>query len=84
MIFKTVTGSLYEIDQKNKKFRRLSGILDPTLRVGKDGQWKEYGSLLPNVPTLDSVLMIVWRVTDEGVWQTTVTSPIEQIDVKLE
>jgi len=84
LIFKTATGSLYEIDQENKKFRRLSGILDPTLRVGKDGAWKEYRSLLPDVPTIDSVLMIVWRVTDDGTWQTTVTSPIEEIDVKLE
>lgn len=42
MRFTTVSGSLYEVDQENKKIRRLNGNADPTPRQGKDGEWRGY------------------------------------------
>ena len=42
MRFITETGSLYEVDQENKKIRRLNGKRDPSPRQGKDGEWQGY------------------------------------------
>lgn len=42
MRFTTISGSLYEVDQENKKIRRLNGNADPTPRQGKDGEWRGY------------------------------------------
>lgn len=43
MKFTTETGSVYEVDETNRRIRRLSGERQPTQRVG-DG-WQEYASL---------------------------------------
>lgn len=45
MKFETASGSLYEVDDINKKIRRLIGIKDPTPRQGIDGQWRGYKEL---------------------------------------
>ena len=42
MIYKTETGSLYQVDEENKRVRRIEGVKAPTPRQGKDGEWKEY------------------------------------------
>jgi hypothetical protein len=42
MKFKTMSGTIYEVDWVSKKVRRLSGTADPTLRQGKDGEWKAF------------------------------------------
>jgi hypothetical protein len=47
MRFITISGSTYEVDQDNKKIRRLKGKADPTPRQGQDGEWREYINLSP-------------------------------------
>ena len=39
MIFRTVTGSVYEVD--GLRARRLSGRSSPTARIGKNLEWRE-------------------------------------------
>ena len=57
--FTTETGSIYEVDETNKKIRRLSGNKDATGRQG-DGDWKSYQGL---VLKLNESALIFW--TDE-------------------
>lgn len=45
MKFITETGSVYEVDSDNKRIRRLNGNSDPTIRQGKDGEWKSFESI---------------------------------------
>ena len=58
MIITTLSGSRYEID--GTRIRRLSGKNDPTPRIGKDGAWKEFLSIRPEIPQIGSPLMILW------------------------
>lgn len=46
MKFKTQTGSVYQVDLKNKKFRRVIGVTKATARVGDDGGWKTYKEII--------------------------------------
>lgn len=34
--------SVYEVDEKNKRYRRLEGQRPPTPRQGADGEWTPY------------------------------------------
>jgi len=43
--FKTVSGSVYEVNLTDKKIRRLNGSTNPTARQGKDGDWKEFANI---------------------------------------
>lgn len=46
MIFHTQNSS-YELDQKNKRIRRISGNFPATKRQGTDGIWKDYYKVDP-------------------------------------
>lgn len=78
--FRTYSGSVYELDQDNKRIRRLSGVKDPTPRQGADGQWKTYVHLKTE-PEPGNDLYICWSVGDGegGSDRCTVTSRIEEI-----
>jgi len=58
MIFKTATGSTYEIDETNKRVRRLSGVKAATARQGKDGDWRPYVDITE--VKVGSPVMIFW------------------------
>lgn len=58
MRFITISGSTYEVDQDNKKIRRLKGKADPTPRQGQDGVWREYINLSPIV--VGQAVLIQW------------------------
>lgn len=45
MIYKTESGSVYQVDEANSRVRRLLGTNAPTPRQGPDGEWKQYVSL---------------------------------------
>ena len=45
MKFKTISGSIYEVDEQGKKIRRLYGTEEATSRQGKDGDWKSFDHL---------------------------------------
>lgn len=38
----TESRSVYELDEENKRVRRVIGIGGPTPRTGIDGEWKKY------------------------------------------
>lgn len=40
--FTTKGGSLYEIDTRLKRIRRVTGSHEPTGRQGNDGDWQDY------------------------------------------
>lgn len=58
MIFITMSGSRYEADLQNKKIRRLSGANQPTLRQGKDGDWREFDSI--SSIEINKEVLIIW------------------------
>jgi hypothetical protein len=64
-------SSVYEVDQKAKLIRRTGGIRPPTRRVGEG--WKPFLTLRarPGAPA-----EILWRITEEGIFQMTVTTPV--------
>lgn len=80
MIFRTVTGSCYQVD--GLRVRRVSGLKEPTARFGCDDEWRtlEYA---PRVRVGSSVLF-VWApgITPEpapGTDAGTLTSPVVEI-----
>lgn len=60
MRFITLTGSVYEVDDKAKKVRRLNGKENPTRRMGKDGDWRPYAKLFPNPIKVGKGVVIIW------------------------
>ena len=78
--FTTESGSQYELDEARLQIRRLSGSMSPTERQGSDGEWKSY-ALIYESPEIGKHVLIVWRVTEEGIWQSTRTSPIVALEV---
>jgi hypothetical protein len=87
MVFRTKSGSSYEIIVTEQKIRRLHGEAPGTPRQGKDGEYKRYISLFPEVPTVGKSLMIFWdpvtnpllEASDSAASPTTITSPIVSI-----
>ncbi len=45
--FETVSGSAYELDEANRRIRRLRGAHAPRARQGADGEWREYRVVSP-------------------------------------
>lgn len=80
MIFRTYSGSLYELDQEQKRIRRVFGTRPAQKYQGKDCEWKTYIELFPEIPKLDRPLIIVWecKVDDEIIVRTTQTSLITE------
>jgi hypothetical protein len=60
MKFVTVSGSMYEVDLAEKKCRRLVGVNDPKPRQGKDGEWKTFHDIAPEVPVKGSPVLFMW------------------------
>lgn len=88
MFFKTQTGSVYEVDEQNKRIRRLSGLRSATPRVGDDGNWKPViavtqldliSSIKVGQPALIQWTSEVKPLTILGGFPGTITSPITEI-----
>jgi hypothetical protein len=71
MIFKTLSGSSYELDAAHQRVRRLSGPKDPQPRQGADGEWKAYVVIM----RLSDGLFFDWNGYGNG----TLTSPISDV-----
>jgi hypothetical protein len=69
-------NSTYELDEPNKRVRRLNGIENPTPRQGRDGEWRDYETITE--PVIGNRLLIVWEF-ENGVAKSTQTSPIKEI-----
>lgn len=63
MILKTETGSRYELDPIKKQIRRLSGVNEPTARIGKDASWRPYKEV--SDPEVGAQMLIVWTAATE-------------------
>lgn len=88
MKFVTVSGSMYEVDLQEKKCRRLIGTSDPTPRQGKDGDWKVFQAIHPDVPVQGKPVLFVWDASnhppvdadpDLAYVPTTMTSLVKEI-----
>ena len=77
MIFRTASGSSYEVDLAGKKIRRLFGPKPATERQGLDGEWKQYEDALE--PIVGRSFWVVWRYED-GVARSTFTSTVVSIE----
>lgn len=58
-------NSIYEIDEVNKKARRLNGINNPTFRFNVDNKWRGYEGLKMEI---NQPMLITWEigVGDDG------------------
>lgn len=77
MYIKTISGSLYEVDEAERRIRRIQGMKKPTPRQGEDGEWRTYTSV--NI-TIGESLFILWNM--DG--QATITSPVDRCSDKLD
>ena len=85
MQFKTISGSLYEVDQENKQIRRLNGTNDPSPRQGKDGDFRKYSEI--SSIEIEKPVLICWIKEEtpllsgspEYAVPTTLTSLVEKI-----
>jgi hypothetical protein len=84
MIFKTASGSAYELDAEAKRIRRVEGAVSATRRQGQDGSWREYREVSVVMPGYGVV--IVWPDgvpllpgSPEHAVPATVTSPVTEV-----
>jgi hypothetical protein len=81
MIFNTVSGSIYEVDETNKRIRRLEGKTLGTVRVGNDGDWKRYSNI--SEIKVGRSIVIVWGIDYDGgeyvKARSTITSSVESV-----
>lgn len=73
MIVTTQSGSVYEFDTKKKECRRITGT-SPTSKRLANGAWAPYEGLIPETPSANSCLMIVW--SDD---KCTITSHVQKV-----
>jgi hypothetical protein len=76
--FRTETNSLYEVDTKNAKVRRVTGAKPATVRMGEQS-WKKF--MACNDPHVGENVVFVWNIDDKGIAQTTMTSRVISIDM---
>lgn len=80
VLAETESGSLYEFDLYGKRVRRLQGRINPTPRMGQEGEWKSYQSITPLLVGVQ--VMIQWPATtpllpgSDGDVPTTLTSRV--------
>lgn len=66
--FKTKSGSLYQLDAKNKKIRRLSGEHPPVSKLAFDEAWQDYVDILG--PEKDRYCLVFFDRDGEQVMTT--------------
>jgi hypothetical protein len=77
---KTITGSVYLINEEAKKIQRVSGAGTPTKRIGTDGEWKNYAAI--DFDLFPGCLYIIWdgvASETEFAFRGTRTSKIAEI-----
>lgn len=85
MLAYTRSGSIYEIDLKNRQARRLQGTTEPTPRTGPDGVWRRFAAMLPlNIGQRvffegDPTALPEGTEAAEGMRPATITTPVTGI-----
>jgi hypothetical protein len=82
MIFYTISGSIYEIDENRKQIRRLHGNNEPTSRQGKNGNWKKYATI--SDIAIGKPVIIVWEALTFDRIKTTMTSAVEKVSTQFD
>lgn len=83
IVFKTETGSTYQVDHEVKRIRRLHNTkgLAPTERQGQDGEWKSYVDISLAMTGLR--VSIVWKydeVPNGVIARRTLTSRVVSVE----
>lgn len=76
MIYKTRSGSVYQVDHEGKRVRRMSGENDPTPRQGVDGEWKSFHHI--NEEIAPGHLFFDWDGEGHGTITSKVVETIEE------
>ena len=71
--------SAYEVDEEERRIRRVLGDKPPTVRTGTG--WRSYREIQVEV---GKPVVILWAITAEGVLQTTVTSDVVAVENQAE
>jgi hypothetical protein len=74
----TVTGSVYEINEKDQLIRRRSGTREPTVYQGPDEQWRSF----VGIEFIDNEMLIIWS-KDKGMTKCTRTSKVKKIVLEV-
>lgn len=74
MIYKTRSGSVYQVDPEGMRVRRVTGEKEPTPRQGPDGEWKEYKS----TSVVEGCLWFDWTGRGNGTLTSQVVETIEE------
>ena len=79
MIFKTISGSAYEVDETNNRVRRLYGNKAPTKLQSADGEWKEFSHMTEVV--VGKQVLFIWKEAAEGyIMPATTTNLVKEIN----
>lgn len=74
----TESGSIYEVDEDNKRMRKLTRNVTPdTTRIPQDGAWRAFEDVVHECDG-DSIWFI-WGTAPDGALQTTITSPARRL-----
>ncbi len=85
--FETASGSTYELDEKNRKIRRVTGMKTPQPRQGRDGDWKPYAAVTevrigyPMIISWDPETTPLHSDSPVGAMPATITSMVRDFEV---
>ena len=74
--FRTLTGSVYQVDTRNRQVRRVSAFHSPGKRMNNDGSWQFYHWCTPDEPERGEHMFFDW----DGEGHGTVTSIIVTVE----
>lgn len=76
MIYKTESGSVYQVDAKGKRVRRLTGVKEPTPRQGQDGEWKTFYDMRTDL--FPGRLFFIWNNLGQGTHTSLIVETVEE------
>jgi hypothetical protein len=80
LTFRTVGGSIYEVEYATNKVRRLSNSARaPTPRQGPDGEWREAMGIHPEQPIVGLPVLIHWKMNEDDSMNCTQTSIVTEV-----
>lgn len=72
--FSTISGSIYQVDEENKRIRRITGKTPPHRTFAPDGKWKPFEEI-----TFIEVGLSACIKWPEAVGGSTITSVVREI-----
>lgn len=78
MKFGTASGSVYEVDEERRLFRRLSGPPHAVRRLPHDGEWRAFEAIFG--PRVGGRCLVVWDLRKDLSLEATETSEVKWVD----